>query len=137
MLGAARCTGVTDGTVVAVDLGHSTAKSGLVRICQGEVSDLHISRRAETGLDPGAPAPSERLESLLDDVLLAAKADAQDHSASVDAVALSVASYMADPVRRQPRTRGGASSAYSGMPDLRGVEWSANLQAMFGRRLER
>ena len=55
MLGAARCTGVTDGTVVAVDLGHSTAKSGLVRICQGEVSDLHISRRARDWPRPWCP----------------------------------------------------------------------------------
>ena len=69
MLGAARCAGVADGTVVAVDLGQSTAKSGLVRMCQGEVSDLHTLRRSEVGFDLSAPVPAEQLETLLDDVL--------------------------------------------------------------------
>jgi hypothetical protein len=127
MLGAARCAGVADGTVVAVDLGHSTAKSGLVRMCQGEVSDLRISRRADVGLDPGSPVPVEQLETLLDDVLLAAAADALEHAARVDAIAFSVACYMAGPASER--------SAYSGMPDLGGAEWRAKLQAVFGRRL--
>ena len=127
MLGAARCAGVADGTVVAVDLGHSAAKSGLVRMCQGEVSDLHVSRRAEVGLDPAAPVPPERFETLLDDVLRAAGADAQEHAVRVDAIALSVASYMAEPAAER--------SAYLGMPDLRGAEWSAKLEALFGRSL--
>ena len=65
MLGASRSASVPDGTIVAVDLGHSTAKSGLVRMCQGEVSGLHISRRAEVGLGPGTPVPAEQLERLL------------------------------------------------------------------------
>jgi hypothetical protein len=129
MLGAARCAGVADGTVVAVDLGHSTAKSGLVRMCRGEVSDLHISRRAEVGLDPGPQVlPAEQLQTLLDDVLGAAGADAHEHAASVDAIAFSVACYMVDPAA--------GSSAYVGMPDLRGAEWSAKLEALFGRCLK-
>jgi hypothetical protein len=127
MLGAARCAGVADGTLVAVDLGHSTAKGGLVRMCQGEVCDLHVSRRAEVGFDPGAPVPAEELETLLDNVLRAAGADAQEHAESVDAIAFSVACYMGDPAAQR--------SAYLGMPDLRGLEWRAKLQALFGRCL--
>ena len=87
MLGAARCAGVADGTVVAVDLGQSTAKSGLVRMCQGEVSDLHTLRRSEVGFDLSAPVPAEQLETLLDDVLRAAATDAREHTVRVDAVA--------------------------------------------------
>ncbi len=128
MLGAARCAGVADGMVVAVDLGHSAAKSGLVRMCQGEVSDLYVSRRAEVGLDPAAPVPPERFETLLDDVLRAAGSDAHEHAVRVDAIALSVASYMAEPAAER--------SAYLGMPDLRGAEWSAKLKALFGRSLK-
>jgi hypothetical protein len=124
MLGAARCAGVADGTVVAVDLGASTARSGLVRMCQGEVRGLHIARRAEVSLDPGSPLPAEQLEGLLDDVLQAAAADAREHASSVDAIAFSVACFLADPAAE--------GSVYFGMPDLRGAEWSAKLQALFG-----
>ena len=127
MLGAARCTGVADGTVVAVDLGHSTAKGGLVRMCQGQACDLHVYRRAEVGFDPGAPVPAEELEALLDDLLQAAGADAQEHAASVDAIAFSVACYMGDP---PPSARPDL-----GMPDLTGLEWRAKLQDLFGRCL--
>jgi hypothetical protein len=127
MLGAARCAGVADGTVVAVDLGHSTAKGGLVRMCQGEVSDLYVSRRAEVGFDLSAPVPAEQLEPLLDDVLLTAGADAQKYAASVDAIAFSVACYICDPAAQR--------SAYLALPDLRGLEWRAKFQALFGRRL--
>ncbi len=65
MLGAARCAGAADGTVVTVDLGHSTAKSGLVQMRQGELSDLRISRRADVGLDPGTPVPVEQLQNVI------------------------------------------------------------------------
>jgi hypothetical protein len=135
MLGAARCAGVPDGTVVAADLGHSTAKSGLVRMCQGAVSGLHISQRTEVSLAPGTPVPAEQLERLLDDVLLVAGADAREHASSVDAIALSVASYLSEPAGPRPRKRGGTSSAYSEMPDLRTAGWTAKLQALFGRCL--
>ena len=127
MLGAARCAGVADGTVVAVDLGQSTVKSGLVRMGHGEVRDLHTSRRAEVGFDLSAPVPAERLEALLDDVLRAAAAYAQDHSVRVDAIAFSVACFMADP--------SAGPSVYSEFPDLRGAEWTAKLQALFGNCL--
>jgi hypothetical protein len=127
MLGAARCAGVPDGTVVAVDLGHSTAKSGLVRMCQGDVSDLHISRRADVGLDPGSKLAPEELETLLDDMLLAAAGDAQKRTPRVDAISFSVACYMAGP--------GAERSAYSGMRHLRETKWTARSDALFGRRL--
>ncbi len=123
MLGAARCAGVANGTVVAVDLGQSTAKSGLVRMCQGEVSDLHTLRRSEVGFDLSAPVPAEQLETLLDDVLRAAATDAQEHTVRVDAVAFSLACFVDDPSAR---------SVFSEMPDLRGAEWTAKLQALFG-----
>jgi hypothetical protein len=127
MAGAARCAGVADGTVVAVDLGHSTAKSGLVRMRQGEVGDIHVSRRAQVDLDPATPVQPEQLERLLDDVLLAAAEDAQERVASVDAIAFSIACYMADPASQH--------SAYLGMPDLTGAGWSSKFQDLFGRRL--
>jgi hypothetical protein len=128
MLGAARSAGVADGTVVAVDLGQSTAKSGLVRMCQGEVSDLYTSRRCEVSFDLTAPVPAEQLETLLDDVLRAAAADAQEHSVRADAIAFSLACFVDDP--------SGSPSVFSEMPDLRGTEWTAKLQALFGNRLE-
>lgn len=127
MLGAARCAGVANGTVVAVELGQSTVKSGLVRMCQGEVSDLCTSRRSEAGFDLSAPVPAEQLEMLLDDVLGAAAADAQEHSVRVDAIAFSVACFVADP--------SGSPSVFSEMPDLRGAGWTAKLQALFGNCL--
>ncbi len=125
LLGAGRCAGVANGTVVAVDLGHSTAKSGLVQMWQGEVSELRISRRADVGLDPGTPVPVEQLETLLDDAVRAAAADAEERTERVDAIAFSVACYISAPTPE--------GSAYVGMPDLRGAKWSAKFQALFGR----
>jgi hypothetical protein len=126
VLGAARCAGVADGMVVAVELGQSTAKSALVRMCRGEVSDLYTSRRSEVGFDLSVPVPAEQLETLLDDMLKTAAADAQEHSVRVDAIAFSVACYIADPAGR---------SVFSEMPDLRGAEWAARLRALFGHCL--
>ena len=65
-------------------------------------------------------------------MLLSAGADAREHTVSVDAIALSVASYLSEPAGPRPRRRGRTSSAYSEMPDLRTAGWNAKLEALFG-----
>jgi hypothetical protein len=130
LVGAARRLAVGAGDVIAVDLGGSGVRKGLLRVLPREAVELTCLGRAPVPFDPSDQPSGEALEALLAGVLASAAGDARRLGAGVRGIAVSVACYV-DPDRRCAR-RG----VYANLPDLGDDAWRARLRTLFGRPVE-
>lgn len=127
LVGAARRQAVEAGDVLAVDLGGSRAKAGLVRVLPGGAAELTALVALRVPFDPRDQPSRAALEELLAAVLDSAARGTRSLRASVRAVAFSVACYL------DREGRCASRGSYANLPDLVGDPWRGRLEARFGR----
>jgi hypothetical protein len=125
LVGAARSLGVSDGDVVAVDLGGSRARTALVRAVAGRL-DLVTVTAARVPFAATDRLSTEAIGRYLEEVLDSAAREARQHGASVRGVGISVACYL-----RNGRPDGDRG-VYASLPDLRDSAWQQTLRSRFG-----